>query len=139
MPYETITVPFSIHEVFQVLEESLAAAFQVKTSQLLGATISQVKPVGRTSVTLHQTVLAVDPGERIQFETLDPFDRSITTYTLEKVEDGTIVRLSEDISSERLTRRWNYFLFDLPFISGFARKRLRRQLNALTHALEAKP
>jgi hypothetical protein len=139
MPYETITVAFSRQEVFQVLEKSLAAAFQVKTTKLLGATTSQVKSVGRTSITLNQTVLAVEAQERIQFETLGSSDRLVTTYTLEEALGGTTIRLSEEISSDRLARRWNYFLFDLPFISGFARKRLRRQLNALKSALEETP
>jgi len=137
MAYESITIPYSRQEVFDVLEKSMAAAFQVTNKNLLGAVISQEKMVGRTVVTLQQTVLEVDFGKLIKFETITPSDISLTTYTLEETEGGTIVRLTEEISSNRLTRRWNYFLFDLPFISGIARKRLRRQLYALKFALEA--
>lgn len=136
MPLEILDVPFTRQVVYDVLERNLASAFNVSINDLPGASIMNEREYAGKRFHLQQKVLTVDAPRCLSFETIDHQDSIVTTYLLDEEGESTRIRLSEEVSSSKLSRRWNYFLFDLPIISGFARKRLRRQLEALRNAIE---
>lgn len=136
MPLEILDVPFTREVVYDVLERSLASAFNVSINDLPGASIMNEREYAGKKIQLQQKVLTVDAPRCLSFETINHQDSIVTTYVLDEEGESTRIRLSEEVSSNKLSRRWSYFLFDLPIISGFARKRLRRQLEALRNAIE---